>query len=460
MKNVSQFQKMTEFPVPQLISKLAVPTITSMMVTNLYNMADTAFVGTLGNSASGAVGIVFGLMAILQSIGFLFGQGSGSIISRSLGKQNTTNASNVASTGFFFSFAAGTILAVLGFIFLQPIVMFLGSTPTIAPYAKTYSVFILLTAPFLASSFTLNNILRFEGKAFLGMIGLVTGAVLNIGGDALFIFVFKMGIAGAGLSTAISQVISFSILISAFVSGKTLCKLSVKNITFNLSKILDIVFTGCPSLLRQGLNSISTIILNQQAAYWGLVTLNNPDAAVAAMSIVNRIFFFIFSIAIGVGQGYQPVCGFNYGAKKTDRLKTAFWFTVIISEILMIVCAIVVIPLAPQIVRIFRDDQTVIQIATYSLKLHCIGILFLPFCMATDMTMQSTGRKVQGVLVSSIRSGIVFIPTILLMAHFRGLAGIQEAQPLSFAISLFPTIYFAAAYFKAIERLQQPVQAD
>lgn len=450
---MTQYQIMTESPVPQLIGKLAVPTITSMMVTNLYNVADTAFVGTMGNSASGAVGIVFGLMALIQSIGFLFGQGSGSIISRSLGKQNTIEASTIASTGFFFSFFIGAIAAILGFLFLHPLMMFLGSTETIEPYAQEYGIFILITAPFLTSSFTLNNILRFEGKAFLGMVGLVSGAILNIAGDALFIFVFKMGIFGAGLSTAISQLVSFGILISAFVSGKTLCRISVRNVSFSAQKILDIVFTGCPSLLRQGLNSISTIILNQQAAYWGQTALNNADAAVAAMSIVNRIFFFIFSIAIGVGQGYQPVCGFNYGARKTERLKKAFWFTTCLAEALMVLAAFIVIPFAPQIVSLFRDDGTVIQLATYSLRLHCIGVLFLPFCMAVDMTMQSTGRKVQGMLVSSIRSGIVFIPSILLMGHFRGLSGIQEAQPLSFVISFFPTVFFAISYFKAIENM-------
>lgn len=229
IKKMTQFQRMTETPVPKLIIQLSIPTIITMTVMNLYNVADTAFVGTLGNSASGAVGIVFGLMALLQAIGFLFGQGSGSIISRSLGRQDSQNASEVAPTGFFLSFGFGLLESILGLIFLHQLVIFLGSTETIAPHAETYGFYILLTAPLISSSFTLNNLLRFEGKAFLGMVGLVTGAVLNIAGDAILICVFHLGVKGAGISTAISQLISFLILIYSFISGKTLCKISIKN---------------------------------------------------------------------------------------------------------------------------------------------------------------------------------------------------------------------------------------
>ena len=456
MKTTSQFQIMTEFPVPALIFRLALPAITSMMITNIYNMADTAFIGTLGNSASGAVGIVFGLMALIQSIGFLFGQGSGSIISRSLGKKDETNASTIASMGFFFSFCLGLLFTIFGLIFLQPLIMFLGSTETIAPYAKCYGIFILATAPFLASSFTLNNILRFEGKAFFGMIGLSSGAILNIAGDALFIFVFKMGITGAGLSTAISMTVSFGILISSFLRGKTICKISIKNLRFNsdhAKKALDIIFTGSPSLFRQGLSSIATIVLNQQAAYWGFAAVNNADAAVAAMSIVNRIFFFIFSISIGVGQGYQPVCGFNYGAQKTKRLRQAFWFTTILAQALMLFSGAIVFIFAPHIVRLFRDDALVAKLAAYSLRVHCIGILFLPLGMTIDMTMQSTGRKIQGILVSSFRSGIIFIPVILIMGHLRGLYGILESQPVTFMISLLPSGLFGLNYFRYLKKI-------
>lgn len=440
---MSQYDKMTKTPVEKLIILLSIPTIISMLVTNIYNLVDTAFVGKLGNSASGAVGIVFGFMAILQAIGFLFGQGAGSIISRKLGSKDIEAASQVASTGFFTAFVLAVIVSAVSFVFLDSIIIFLGSTSTIAPYAKTYISFILITAPFMVTTFTLNNILRYEGKAMLGMIGLLSGAVLNIGGDAIFMFGLKMEIAGAGLSTAISQVVSFSILLSSFIRGKTQTKISVKKIQFKWSMYGEILGTGLPSLLRQGLNSICTILLNSRAAFYG-------DTAVAAMSIVSRVFFFIFSISVGVGQGFQPVSGFNYGAKKFSRIRKAYRFTFILSEILMLILGTIVFFNAQNFVKIFRDDPTVIAIATRSLKLHCGAILFLPPCMVTEMLYQSTGRKLGAALLSSMRSGLILIPTLVLLSYFRGLSGIQEAQPLTFVLSLLPTMIFAYTFFKKL----------
>ena len=444
-KNISQFDKMTKTPVHKLIVTLSIPTVISMLVTNIYNLVDTAFVGKLGNSASGAVGIVFGFMAIMQAIGFLFGQGSGSMISRKLGNKDPHQASIIASTGFFFSFLFSLIVTIISFIFINQIVLFLGSTETIAPYAVTYITFILFTSPLQVTTFTLNNILRYEGKAFLGMIGMLSGAIINIFGDWLFMIVFNMGIAGAGLSTAISQTISFSILLSSFITGKTQVKLNFKFIDFNFKVPGEIIATGLPSLLRQGLSSICTILLNTQAATYG-------DTAVAAMSIVSRIFFFIFSIAIGIGQGFQPVSGYNYGAKKYKRIRSAYFFTAIFSEILMIILGSIVFIFAEKFVSIFRDDPVVISIATRALKLQCAALLFLPVGMTTDMLFQSTGNKVQASILTSIRSGLFFIPLLIILPAVRGLAGIQEAQPVSFVISFIPAIIMAAVFFKKMPK--------
>lgn len=447
MNSENQYNRMLNTSVPKLIMTLSIPTIITMLVTNIYNLVDTAFVGRLGTSASGAVGIVFGFMAILQAIGFLFGQGSGSIISRNLGSKNVSAASIVASTAFFFAFVFAIIAAIISYIFLDPLVMFLGSTKTIAPYAKTYICFILATAPFMVTSFTLNNILRYEGKAFFGMLGLLTGAVLNIGGDALFMFKFNMGIAGAGLSTAISQVVSFVILLASFMAGKTSCKLSFKNIAFDYKQVTEITATGLPSLLRQGLGSLSTIVLNMEAAAFG-------DAAIAAMSIVSRIFFFIFSIAVGVGQGFQPVSGFSYGAKKYSRLKSAYKFTVFFSEILMIILGSIVFFNAATFVNLLRDDPEVVAIGTRSLQLHCLSLLVLPACMSTEMLMQSTGQKLMASLLSSLRSGVLLIPLLLILTPLRGIAGIQEAQPIANFLAFLPAIYFSQRFFSKLETEQ------
>lgn len=439
----NQFDKMTKTPVSSLIIRLSIPTTLSMLVTNFYNLADTAFVGTLGNSASGAVGIVFGFMAILQAIGFLFGNGSGSIISRSLGAQDTERASITASTAFFTAFFLAIVTAVISFCNLDNIVFFLGSTKTIAPYAKKYITFILLTAPFMVTSFTLNNILRYEGKAALGMIGLITGAILNIAGDAILMIHFKMGITGAGLSTAVSQLISFSILISMFVRGKTQCVISIKKINLHSKLLADIITIGLPSLFRQGMNSVATILINSQARIYG-------DAGVAAMSIVSRVFFFIFAMSLGVGQGFQPVAGFNYGAKKFSRVRKGYSFTLALSMSLMLFAGIIVAYFAPELIRLFRDDEKVILIATRTLRLHCFAILFLPFCMVTEMVTQSTGKKIAASVVSLMRSGLLLIPCLLILTKYRGLSGLQEAQPLSFVLSVIPALYFSIRYFKEL----------
>ena len=442
-KSMSQFDKMTKTPVSRLIIKLSIPAIISMMVTNVYNLVDTAFVGQLGNSASGAVGIVFGFMAVLQAIGFMFGNGSGSIISRLLGAKNTEQASKIASTGFFFTLLFGAVVAIISAFVLKPLVMLLGSTETISPYAQTYISYILVAAPFITASFTMNNLLRYEGKATLGMIGLIVGAVLNIAGDPILMFGLNMGIAGAGLSTCISQIVGFFVLLSMFLLHKTQCRLSVKLI---VPKFLpEIIGTGLPSLLRQGLNSLSTVVLNNCAAVYG-------DAAVAAMSIVSRVIFFTFSFALGVGQGFQPVCGFNYGAKKYDRLKTAFYFSVMLAEIIVVVISVGLILFPGEIVRIFRDDNTVMEIGSRALVLQGIAQLFLPFCMITEMALQSVGKTLGASVLSTLRNGLFFIPLLLILSNVRGLSGIQEAQPLTVTLAVIPSAILAVRFFRELPK--------
>ena len=445
-KSRSQYEFMTQTPVSSLIIRLSIPTIISMLVTNVYNMADTAFVGQLGNSASGAVGVVFGFMAIIQAIGFMFGQGSGSIISRMLGSKDDENASIIASTGFFLTLAVSTIIAIVGFIGINPLVVMLGSTETIAPYAINYLIYILAATPFITTSFVLNNILRFEGKAMLGMIGLFTGAVLNIGLDPVFIFAFNMGISGAGLATAISQVISFCILLSMFIRKKTQSRISIRKVTVNLKTIFNIVTTGLPSLLRQGLNSITTVLLNYEAAIYG------GDAAVAAMSIVSRITMLVMSVIIGVGQGFQPVSAFNYGAGKYNRVRKGFAFTTFLSEIILVILIIPVIIFSGSLIGVFRNDPTVIDIGSWALVLQCAALLFLPPCAIIEMQLQSTGQRLSASVLSSLRNGLFFLPTLLILANLRGISGVQEAQPLSYLLSFLPSILFAVSFFKKLPK--------
>lgn len=448
-KNENQYDLMTKTPISKLIVKLSIPTIISMLGTTIYNLVDTAFVGTLGTSQSGAIGVVFGYMSILQAIGFMCGQGAGSQMARKLGAKDTEGASKLTSTGFFMSFFLGIIVAVLSFIFIDPLVNFFGSTKTIFPYAKTYLRFIISTAPFVVATFTLNNLLRYEGKAMLGMIGLLSGGILNIAGDAIFMFGLKMGVAGAGLSTAISQVIGFLFLLFMFLSGKTQTVISIKKTQF-FSKMPGSVFTtGLPSLIRQALSGAGTIILNLQAGRF------SGDAAVSAMSIVTKVSFGLFAIALGIGQGFQPICGFNFGAGKYKRVRKAYKLTLLFAEAVLAVLTVAVLIFPEDIVRLFRNDPEVVSIGVRALKLLCVAQIFLPFCMVTEMLMQVTGKKLLASLLSSLRGGLVYIPALILLGNFRGLNGVMEAQPLAYVVSAIPGILCAITYFKKLPQTEE-----
>ncbi|MBQ3974273.1 MAG: MATE family efflux transporter [Lachnospiraceae bacterium] len=441
--NQSQYIKMTQTPVLPLITSLSVPTILSMLVTNIYNLADTAFVGQLGTAASGAVGIVFGYMAIIQAAGFMFGQGAGSIMARLLGARRVADAEKTASTAFFCSMISGGLIGLVSLVFLDPVVRVLGSTETIAPYARTYILFIIAAAPLMTASFTMNNLLRYDGKASLGMIGLMTGAIMNMAGDPILIFGFKLGIAGAGLSTALSQAVSFCILLSMFLRGKTTVGISWKKADFLPGRIWDICATGFPSMIRQALNALTTIVLNTCAKPYG-------DVAIAAMSIVSRISFFVFSIALGIGQGYQPVSAFNFGARKYGRLRKAFRVTAILSESVMLAGVVLVLAFSGNLIGTFRDDPEVIAIGTRALRLHMLGMLALPFGMTVEMTLQSTGSRLAASVLSSMRSGLFFIPLVLILSRLRGLAGIQEAQPLAYLLATLWSLVFMRRFFGKI----------
>lgn len=420
----SKFKELTTKPVEKLICKLAVPTIISMLITSFYNMADTFFMGKINTSATAAVGIIFSLMAIIQAIGFFFGHGSGNYISRELGKQNFEDSSVMAAVGFFSSFLMGIVLMILGYIFLTPFAVLLGSTSTILPYAKTYMGVILLGAPFMMSSLTLNNQLRFQGYAVYAMLGIGGGALLNVILDPIFIFVFNLGIFGAGLATALSQVFSFIVLLVCSI--KTSCiTIKLKNFKPCVNKYLNIATGGMPSLFRQALASIATILLNRAVGGYG-------DSAVAAMSIVLRVTNFAASALIGFGQGFQPVCGFNYGAKLYDRVIKAFWFCIKVSSIFLIIVGISGFAFAPSIVRVFCKGQSdVISIGALSLRLQCITFPLLGFITLSNMMLQNINKYKEASFIAAARQGIFFIPLILILPSLFGLLGAQVCQASS-----------------------------
>ncbi len=441
----TQFEKMTKWPVSKLVISLGIPTTISMLVTNIYNMVDTYFVSTLGNSASGAVGVVFGLMAIIQAFGFMFGHGAGSILARKLGEKDTESAGLYASMGLGACLFAGASIAALGLICIEPLMKLLGSTDTILPYAKGYGIYILLAAPVTMASFALNNILRYEGKAFFSMIGLTTGGIINIIGDWILISKCNMGVQGAGLSTAVSQLISFCILLSVFLRGKTVTKLSASGFLPRKKELCRIMATGFPSLVRQGLTSVSTMLLNHLSGAFG-------DAMVAAMSIVNRITFFIFAVGLGIGQGFQPVAGFNYGAKLYTRVKKAFVFTFLTGEASLGALAVFGILASGHLIGFFRDDALVISFGTAALRYQLLALFFQPITICSNMLFQSIGENKKATFLSMLRSGIVFVPVILILTHFWGMLGIQLAQALSDVLAACIALPLVLHFFKHLPK--------
>lgn len=428
MTQEEKVEYMTTAPVRGLVCKLALPTILSMMVTTFYNMADTYFVGKINTSATAAVGVVFSVMALMQAIGFFFGHGSGNYISRMLGARRYEESELMAATGFGLAFLFGILLAILGLIFLEPFALLLGSTDTILPYTKAYMRIILLGTPFITSSMVLNNQLRFQGSAMYAMIGIITGAIINIGLDPLFIFVFNMGIAGAALATILSQIISFSLLCWQSTRGGNI-KIRLRNFTPTRYFVREIFRGGFPSLCRQGLASVSLMLLNNAAALYG-------DAAVAGMSIVNRVCMFANSVLIGYGQGFQPVCGMNYGARKYDRVREAFFFCVKTAFAVLLVAAIAAFPFANQIVEIFRDDPEVTKVGALALRLQLVMFPFGAFIVLTNMMLQAIGKAKKASIVAACRQGVFFIPLVLILPNVFGLLGIQMTQTLSDACSL------------------------
>lgn len=424
MTNADQhYIKMTETPVPKLILNLGIPTTISMLVTNIYNMADTYFVGTLGESAQAATGVLFTVQAIMQGIAFMLGHGGGTFIARSLADKNTKEATKYISSAFFTGGLIGLIITILGLTFLEPLVRFLGSTETIVPHAKDYGMWILLAAPFIICSFILNNGLRYEGKAFYAMFGLTAGGLLNILGDYILVIKCGLGVYGAGLATAASQMVSFTILLFMYLKMAQ-STIRIQEVSRNPRLYLSICRVGLPSLIRQGLTSVSNGLLNNLTKPFG-------DAAIAAMSVVSRYSNFLMCVGLGMGQGFQPVASFNYQAKKVDRVKKGLLFTTAFGLVFIGAMSTISIVFAEPIIGIFQKHPEVIAIGSKALRFTAIGMMFMPFSVPVNMLYQSIQQPTISSFLSLIRSGLVTIPMLLLGVPFLGLLGIQIAQPMA-----------------------------
>ena len=431
-----KFLMMTKEPVEKLVCRLAVPSIITMMISAIYNMADTFYVARIDIQSPAAVGIVFSYMAFIQAIAFFFGHGSANYISRALGAKNREGAALIASTGFFTSFIAGVLIAFLGFVFMNPLLRLLGSTETIMPHARAYFRYILLGTPLIMSSFVMNNQMRFQGNAFMAMLGITFGAGLNIILDPIFIFMFGMGVSGASLATMLSQCVSFVILLRLTGRGDGI-RISIRNFKPTFAHYREITAGGFPSLGRQGLASLALAYMNQLAGLYG-------DVAIAALSVVNRVIMFSTSMVLGFGQGFQPVCGFNYGAREFTRVRHAFWFTVMITSAYCALLSVLGYVFAENVIAIFRpNDAELISLGSRALRYECIVYTSVGFVTISNMYLQSIRKTIRASILAASRQGFMLFIALHIGMKFFGLTGIITAQPLADALTFMIAIPFS-----------------
>ena len=442
-----QYNKMVNTPVSKLIIGLAVPTVISMLVTSVYSMADTFFVSHINTQASAAVGIVFPIMSIIQACGFTLGMGGGSLVSVRLGQKRDEDAYKIASTAFFTAIGIGALITLFGNLFSNQFLSLVGASEAVLPYAKDYARYIFWGAPIMCASFVLNNVLRSEGKAFFSMIALASGGLLNIALDPLFIYGLGMGISGAAVATLISQVWGFVGLLSWYLRGKSVCKLSLKYYSFTFKVLGKTVWTGIPSLARQGLASVATILLNTAAGAYG-------DEAVAAVSIVGKILWFLGSIMVGLGQGFTPVSGYNYGAKRNDRVKKAYFFTVISGTVILGLLSTIIFIFANQLMRGFINDDEAVRIGVDTLRWQVAFVALHPITIGSNMLMQSTRKIRVATFLSMTRQGVYFIPAILILPRLLGLTGVEISQAVADICSAITAIPFVIALFKKMDESQ------
>ena len=442
-----RYRMMTETPVPKLITKLAIPTIISMLVTGFYNIADTYFVAQVpgkGTLATAAVGIIFPMMAFIQALGFFFGHGSGNFLSRMLGAGKKKEALEMASTGFAMALIFGVVVMLLGNLFIHPITEFLASsdvTEETLDFSIQYGRIILVGAPFMICQFVLNNQLRFQGSATYAMVGLMAGAVMNVALDPILILGFDMGVTGAAIATVAGQITSFFILLLGSKRGENI-KLKLSNVHINGYYIKEVINGGAPSLLRQGLAAVASILMNRAAGEYG------AEAAIAGMSIVTRVCMMVASAVIGFGQGYQPVCSFNYGAGLKSRVKQGYWFCIRWGTVFLTVLSVVCIIFAPQIISMFRDDPDVVSVGAAALRYQAATMPLLTTNFLSNMMLQSMGKGVKASISAMARNGIFFIPAILILPELLGLQGVEMAQMVADICSFCLVIPLAASELK------------
>ena len=435
--------------IPKALLAMGIPTMIGMLVNAFYNLVDAYFVGGLGESQMGAISVVYPLGQIVVGLGLLFGNGAASYISRLLGRGDKENADKVASTALYSSVSVGAVIIIISMVFLHPILKLLGATDSILPYAATYAGIYIVSCIFNVFNVTMNNIVTSEGAAKTTMCALLTGAVLNIALDPLFIYVFDLGVTGAAIATAISQVVSTCVYLTYIFRKKRVFHFRVKDCTYTKETMSEIFKIGIPTLVFQILTSVSISLINNAAGDYG-------DSAIAGMGVVTRLISMGSLSVFGFIKGFQPIAGYSYGAKKFDRLREAIKTSILWSTAFCVIFGVILALFPAAIVSQFtKGDAEMIRIGATSLRANGISIMFFGFYTVYSSLFLALGKGREGFILGACRQGICFIPVILLLPIVWGLNGILYAQPIADVLSAAITVFMAIPLHKKLNEMQK-----
>ena len=446
MEQDQRKQRMLHDPIRKVIPAMAIPTIIAFLINSIYSLADTYFVSALGTNATAAVSVNASLDQLIMMCGSLLAVGANSYIARLLGKGDEEKAGRVLSTAFFLALGIGAVLMVVGCVWMTPMVRLLGATPTCERFSVDYATYVLLAAPFMASSFVLNQCLRSEGSAMLSMVGMGFGGMLNCVLDPIFIFGLDMGVAGASLATAISKVVSFAILVFPYITKRSLLRLNLHNFRPSKDIMVEIVTVGASSMFRSGLAVVAGIFLNDLAG-------NISDSVLAGIGVSTKIMMFPFSIILGFGTGFQPVAGFNWGAERYDRVEESYRFSSWVALIGAAAMALLLALTADWIIVAFAgEDPQMRQIGALCIILQCIALPVHAWVAVVNMYCNGLGNAFGAFLLATARQGTCFIPILFPLAARFGAYGVASAQAVADVLTLCMAIPIALYMKKKVRK--------
>ena len=441
-------------PVGRLLWRLAVPTVIAQLVNMLYNIVDRIYIGHIpetGSMALTGVGVCLPIIMIISAFAAFVSSGGAPRASIAMGRGDYDQAQRILGGCFTLQVAISLVLTAVLLIWNRPLLLTFGASGNTIEYAAQYMGVYALGTLFVELTLGLNAFITAQGFAQVGMKTVLIGAVANILLDPLFIFVLDMGVAGAALATIISQFVSFCLLIAGTFRGGNL-RLNLKDFSPSLKYYQNIVKGGAPSLFRQGLGSFATVCLNLMAGPYG-------DAAIAAMSIVTRISQFAASVVIGFGQGFQPVCGFNYGAKLFKRVQEGFWFCVKFCTSVLLVAAVCGWIFSPNLIGIFlKTDPLVIEYGLQALRLQALTFPLVGWITIANMMLQTIGKTVKASLLAMSRQFLFFVPVILTLPGFLGILGVQLSQPIADFCSFLLAVLLSISVLREMSHEQEQLE--